>query len=208
MIRLGVCCLVLASCSVLVRGAHAQQEITPSEAEASSERGARPVRFALGASLGLLRQRELGAETETLVVPSLLGLGYVPLASRIYLRPGVRIGYIGLDQPEHSAGARIDERGVQGTVELGILYDAWLVPAFVLGGGTNVRSIDFVASEGVAESDVIDRSEVLGVVFAQAGLGLPMFGGAVVVEPYLRLQITFSDDRALLQYGADLTLAL
>jgi hypothetical protein len=201
------CCLVLTLLWTLAPGARAQE--TPSSpADASEARAPQPVQFALGVSLGLLRQRELGAETETLVIPSLLGLAYFPLAPRFYLRPGVRVGYVGLDQPEHSAGARIDERGVQGTVELGVLYDAWLVPVFALGAGTNVRWIDFVASDNVMESIVIDRTEVLGLVYAQAGIGLPLFGSAVVVEPYFRLQFTFSDDRALLQYGADLTFAL
>ncbi|MET0409999.1 MAG: hypothetical protein ABW217_01820 [Polyangiaceae bacterium] len=202
------CCLALALLWALARGAHAQESAPPTPTEATEARAAKPLQFALGASLGLLRQRELGAETETLVIPSLLGLAYVPLAPRVYLRPGVRIGYVGLDQPEHSAGARIDERGVQGTVELGVLYDAWLVPAFALGAGSNVRWIDFVAGDNVMESIAIDRTEVLGLVYAQAGIGLPLFGSAVVVEPYLRLQVTFADDRALFQYGADLTFGL
>jgi hypothetical protein len=200
--------LLLALLAARAPAARAQAESVPSRAEVPSESAARPLQLALGASLGFLRQRELGAETETLVIPSLLGLAYVPLAPRVYLRPGLRVGYSGLDQPEHSAGARIDERGVIGTVELGVLYDAWLVPAFAVGGGTNVRWVDFVARGSVSDSAVIDRTEVLGVLFAQAGLGLPLFGGALVVEPYLRLQFTFSDDRALFQYGGDLTFAL
>ena len=37
----------------------------------------------------------------------------------------------------------------------------------------------------VADSDAIDRTEWLGLVYAQAGLGLPLLDGLIVVEPYI-----------------------
>ena len=183
------------------------QEDAPAAAAAAPARSA-AISFALGISLGFSSQRGLGDETEVSFVPALMGLAYVPVAPRLFLRPGLRLGYEGLSQMVSSYGARIEERGLQTTAELGVMYDAWLVPSFTLGAGLDYRSVDFIGRGIVADSDAIDRKEWLGVVYAQAGLGLPLFAGAFVVEPYARLQHTFSDDRSLLQYGVDLTFSL
>jgi len=186
--------------------ASAQEDAPPAAAQDSTQ--APPVSFALGASVGFLQQQGLGAETQAKFIPGLLGLAYVPVAPHLFLRPGVRFSYVGLTQAPSSFGARIEERGVQGTAELGISYDAWLVPALAVGGGANYRSIDFIGRGIVADSDAMDRVEWLGMVFAQVGLGLPLFRGALVVEPNLRLQHTFTDERSLLQFGIDLTFGL
>jgi hypothetical protein len=39
-------------------------------------------------------------------------------------------------------------------------------------------------------------------------VGLPLFDGTLVVEPYARVQHTASDDRSSLQFGVDLSFAL
>ena len=190
----------------LVRTAGAQQDAPGSGR--SGEEVAAGISYALGISLGFLQQRALGSSTHTAFIPSLLGLAYVPIAPRLFLRPGLRLGYTGLNQGDASYGARIEERGVQGTAELGISYDAWLVPAFAVGTGLDYRSVNFVGRGIVADSDAIDRKEWLGLAFAQAGVGVPLFQGALVVEPYARLQYTLSDDRSLWQLGLDLSFAL
>ena len=190
----------------LGRTAGAQQDAPGSGR--SGEEVAPGISYALGISLGFLQQRALGSSTHTAFIPSLLGLAYVPIAPRLFLRPGLRLGYTGLNQGDASYGARIEERGVQGTAELGISYDAWLVPAFAVGTGLDYRSVNFVGRGIVADSDAIDRKEWLGLAFAQAGVGVPLFQGALVVEPYARLQYTLSDDRSLWQLGLDLSFAL
>jgi hypothetical protein len=203
-------CLALAAASTLTlaleRTAAAQQDAPGS---ASSGAAATPgISYALGVSLGVLQQRALGSSTHTAFIPSLLGLAYVPIAPRVFLRPGLRLGYTGLNQADASYGARIEERGLQGSAELGICYDAWLVPALAVGTGLEYRSLDFVGRGIVADSDAIDRQEWLGLAFVQAGVGVPLFRGALVVEPYTRLQYTASDDRSLWQLGLDLSFAL
>jgi hypothetical protein len=190
----------------LTRAADAQED-APAPHD-GSQRVADLPSYALGVSLGFLRQQALGAETETSFVPSLVGFGYLPAAPRLFLRPGLRLGYEGLSQAPSSYGARVRERGVQGTLELGVVYDAWLVPSLTGGAGVDYRSVDFVGRGIVADSDALDRTEWLGLVYAQAGLGVPLFRGAFMIEPYARLQHTFSDDRSLLQLGLDLTFSL
>jgi hypothetical protein len=196
----------LALTIALARTASAQQD-----APGSGPRGdaaAPAISYALGVSLGFLQQRALGSSTHTAFIPSLLGLAYVPIAPRVFLRPGLRLGYTGLNQADASYGARIEERGLQGSAELGISYDAWLVPAFAIGTGLDYRSINFVGRGIVADSAAIDREEWLGLAFAQAGVGVPLFHAALVAEPYARLQYTLSDDRSRWQLGLDLSFAL
>ncbi len=190
----------------LARSASAQQDAPGSGP--SGDESSPGVSYALGVSLGFLQQRALGNTSHTAFIPSLLGLAYVPLAPRLFLRPGLRLGYTGLNQAGASYGARIEEHGVQGTAELGISYDAWLVPAFAVGTGFDYRSVNFVGRGIVADSDAIDRKEWLGLGFAQLGLGIPLFRGGLVMEPYARLQYTLSDDRSLWQLGFDLSFAL
>jgi hypothetical protein len=190
----------------LSRAASAQQDAPASHDGA--QRDADSTSYALGVSLGFLQQEGLGAQTAAAFVPALVGFGYVPVFPRLFLRPGLRLGYQGFSQAPSSYGARVQEHGVQGTAELGLVFDAWLVPSLTVGAGIEYRSLDFVGRGIVADSDALDRKEWLGLAYAQVGLGLPLFRGAFMVEPYARVQHTVSDDRALLQLGFDLTFAL
>jgi hypothetical protein len=201
-------CVFGAALSALTLSARAgAEEELPSvglDGDASAQAG--QVSFAAGVSLGFLRVQELGSVRRFDFVPSLVGLAYVPVAPRVFLRPGVRFGYAGLEQAQFSHGAAIEERSMQAMAELGVQYDAWLVPALSVGGGVHRREIDFVGRGIVADSDVIDRTEWLGLMYAQLGLGLPLLDALIVVEPYVRVQGTFSDERSLLQLGTDITI--
>lgn len=169
---------------------------------------ARRPRFALGASAGFVRQNDLGSAVTTRFVPALVGLAYVNVAPRLYLRPGARLGIFGLTQPPAASDARIEEHGVQGRAEVGLLYDAWVIPVVAVGTGIERRSIDFATAGNVQDSGVADRTEWLGMLYAQAGVGVPLLRGLVVIEPYVRLQHTASDDRSASELGFDVTFAL
>jgi hypothetical protein len=103
--------------------------------------------------------QELSDESRWAFIPSVVGLAYVPLAPRWYLRPGLRLGYAGLDQAQFSHGARLEEHDLPTSAELSIQYDAWLVPALGIGAGLNRREIDFVGRGIVQDSSAIDRTE-------------------------------------------------
>jgi hypothetical protein len=166
------------------------------------------VRFALGASAGFVRQKDLGGAMTNQFVPSLVGLAYLNVAPRLYLRPGARLGITGLVQPSAASDAHIEEHGVQGRAEIGVLYDGWVIPALAVGTGIESRDIEFATAGNVQSSGLADRTEWLGSLYAQAGLGVPLLRGFIVIEPYYRLVHTFSDDRSSTELGLDLTFAL
>ena len=161
-----------------------------------------------GVSLGFLRQRDFGEASRTAFTPELVLYRYLPLSKRWFLRPGVRLGYQGLLQVEMPESVRVEERALYGLLDVGILFDAMVVPSLSLGGGVTHRWIRLV-TEGDAhtgEGDPLDRSEVLGMLYAQFGLGIPVERGRFLVEPYIRRQHTFSDDRSAWQFGFDATI--
>jgi len=195
------CCTIWVGLAVLLVAGSAR-------AQDAAVATARHARFALGASAGFSRQNDLGGAVTTRFVPSLVGLAYVNLAPRLYLRPGARLGINGITQPSAASDARIEEHGAQGRAEVGLLYDAWVIPVVAAGTGIERRNIDFATAGSVQDSGVADRTEWLGMLYAQAGVGVPLLRGLVVIEPYVRVQHTFSDDRSASELGFDVTFAL
>ena len=45
---------------------------------------------------------------------------------------------------------------MQGRAEIGVLFDAWVVPALTVGTGLERRSIDFVARGTVQDAGTLD----------------------------------------------------
>src|SRR5262245_14614728 len=103
-------CAVLAAAlaTLVVPLAAAAQEGAPAPYEPAYE-DAGEVSFAAGVSMGFLRVQELGAVQRFRFIPSVVGLAYVPLAPRLFLRPGLRLSYEGLEQAQFSHGARMIE---------------------------------------------------------------------------------------------------
>ncbi len=172
---------------------------------AQTQPPAPPVDWGAGVSFSFLRQHDFGEDTRSRFVPELFFLRYQKLSDRWFLRPGVRTGYQGLWQVEMPKRVRVEERALYGLGELGIVYDAMLVPSFSLGGGVMQRWIRLTVSGDVQSptDDPLDRNETLGMIYWQFGLGIPISRGRFMVEPYLRNQYTFSDERSHWQYGFD-----
>lgn len=206
-----VLALALVACA-RPRLARAEATAATADAEAGAPPAvvsvARGPRFAVGASFGYLRQKDLGGAIVSRFIPSLIGLAYLKVAPRLYLRPGVRLGIASLQQPDEPPDAHVEETSVRGHVEVGVLYDGWVVPALSVGTGLEARRIEFVGRGLAQDSRALDRTEWLGSLYAQAGLGVPLFHGFIVIEPYYRIHHTFSDDRSSSEVGFDVTFAL
>ena len=139
-----ICALGAALAALAAAPGASAQEDAPAAHDGAGTELDGGISFASGVSVGFLRVQELGAVNRFSFIPSFVGLAYVPVAPRVFLRPGLRFGYAGLDQAQFSHGAAIEEHSWQATAELGVQYDAWLVPALSVGGGFNRRDIDFV----------------------------------------------------------------
>lgn len=165
--------------------------------------------FALGVTPALELRRDYGAGWRTAFVPEVVGLGYLPAwGMRWFYRPGARLGVDGISQPEMPEDLQVVERGLRLLGEWGLGYDGVVVPALSLGGGLVARWITLKTGGAVHGTDALDRRELLGTLYAQLGVGVPIERGLLVAEPFARAQYTLSDDRAPLRFGVDLTLSL
>ncbi len=162
------------------------------------------VQAAAGAVLGWQHRKDFGEASRQNLVLELVGVGYVPLPyRRLHARPGVRLGYSGLEQAPQPEGVALEERDLTASAEVGVVYDGVAIPSLAIGGGVVIRRIDLV-TDGVAGGG-LDRGETLPMLYAQAGLGLSFAGGLVVVEPQLRYERVHRDERLRWRYGVELT---
>lgn len=181
----------------------------PSAANEHCAEAAGRITFALGLSVAEELRADYGASTRAAFAPELLGLAYLPLPVRqLYVRGGVRVGYDGLDQADMPRDVRVVEHGVHELLELGLLFDWLVTPAISFGGGLTERAIKLETRGSVHGTSALDHSEVLGVLYGSLGLGIPIERGLIVLEPFVRIGHTFSDDRALVRIGLDATLRL
>lgn len=192
--------------------ADAQEEARRAGAEgedAVASSGESP-RAALGLSPSWLRRNDYGDRHRHAFAPEAVAFVYAPTpAPRVYARPGLRLGYVGLTPAESPASTRFRERDFAISGELGAVYDGFFVPAASAGAGLRLRRIALEVADPVTPDEApIARSEVLPVAFAQAAVGVPLGGTGLVIEPYARYEVIGGDDRSRLRFGADLTLGL
>jgi hypothetical protein len=165
---------------------------------------------ALGLAAGWQQRSDFGENTRASFVPELVGFGYLRLGeTRLFLRPGARLAYAGLSQAEMPHAVHIEERDVIATGELGLLVDGPVIPSLTAGGGAASRWISLdVREPATARRDRISRHQLLGTGYLQAGLGIPLVRGVLVVEPILRYELVSGDDRSRWRYGVELTAQL
>ena len=162
-----------------------------------------------GASIGWQMRRDFGGANRAAFAPELWAGAYLDgPRERVYWRPALRIGFVGLDQAEMPGALQIEERDATVSAELGAVYDGVVVPSLAIGAGPVLRFIDFQTADPVtAESDPISNTELLGRVYVQLGVGLPLLGGALVLEPSARIQQVFGDDRVRFRFATDISLS-
>jgi hypothetical protein len=165
---------------------------------------------ALGVSVGWLQQRDYGVDTRSAFAPEVVGLLYLPTPRpRIYLRPGLRLGYGGLDHPEMPAALQVREHDLRGLAELSLLRDGGLIPAITVGTGLGYHWASLrVAPPLVGAGHAIAEHQLLPSIYGQVGVGLPFHRGLLVAEPHVRYDHLFGDDRISWRVGLDVTVRL
>jgi hypothetical protein len=162
---------------------------------------------AIGLAASWQNKADYGGQTRANFVPELVGFGYVGFeAPHWFLRPGARLALSGLvqaDMPEHLA---VHERDLIGQFELGVVYDAVVVPSLTFGLGAMWRRIELETGGAVrAAADNISHHEVLPVASGQLGVGVPL--GGLLIEPFVRYEVVAGDDRLSWRYGVEATVA-
>jgi hypothetical protein len=140
--------------------------------------------------------------------PELVGYGYTPLSPDFLLRPGIRANYA-WQQPIMPSAIQIKEYDFKAGPELGIVWNGWVLPSFTLGIGAIYRSTVLQVQDPIRISqDDISGSALKPYVQVQVGLGIPISGAVVVVEPFGRYTKVLGDGRLNWATGIETTLSL
>ena len=165
--------------------------------------------LAAGTSLGWLSRRDFGEGYSERIYLEPVVHGYVATPFRnLFFRPSVMFSYI-WDQPEMPQALRVEEYDLYLGFGAGLVYDWFVVPSLSLGSQIVRREIRLVTKNAVAvERDRISRSEKLFALYVQLGLGVPLFHGFLVMEPFYRFRYFADDPRESGAYGIEMTLQI
>jgi hypothetical protein len=137
--------------------------------------------------------------------PELLAHTYVPLSyERIYLRPGGRLSTRGLIQNDMSTDLRLEEHDLSFHAELGVVRQGRVVPSVTLLAGMTHRWVSVTAHGVDTSMSNAGKNEWLPSLGAQLGVGLPLHD-RVLVEPFVRYELVYSDSRTHLRWGFEAT---
>ncbi len=184
------------------------QDSPPAVSASAPKPSATRTRFALGLSADFQDRSDFGSGSRFAFAPGVVGFMYMSSPWRkLLLRPGVRLGFTGLDQAEMPAGLQIDEYDVTIGSEIGLVYNGVVMPAVSFGVEGVVRTIRTQTSSFVDSPS--DRDiEFLPGIYAQLGLALPIIHRQVIVEPFWRYEQVFDDPRINWRLGIDVAIAL
>jgi hypothetical protein len=176
---------------------------------------AEPWSGSVGLALGWERRADYAPEMRSHVVPELVATLARPVRDKLFVRPALRIGYVGLQQAAMSDSLHVTERDVSLAAEMGAQYvvlertKAVVVPAWAIGTGIRHRSISFDTNAPIdGTSGPRGVGEWLPTLHAQAGIGIQLLRRRLAIEPYLRYEHVFRDDRIRWQYGIAITVSL
>ena len=164
------------------------------------------IQWAIGVTLGWQERRDYGNARRSNLIPEIVGFGYLPTSHpRLYLRPGVRLGYSGLQQPEYARGLSYREDDAVLAGELGVLYDALVIPSLTVGAGLVGRRIEAASVIDTVDTSALDGTELQPMLYAQIGTGLSFGDGSIVLEPFVRYEWVRRDARIDWRYGLEAT---
>lgn len=186
------------------------EETTPiTSNDALSALGEPSHRFAVGFNLAWTTRQDYGARTFRRLTPELIGFTYGAMPWHEYWwRAGVRLGYSS-DQPEMPQALRIEETDTTTLAEAAITRDWYIVPSLAFGAGYDFRTIKLKTSAPLdTADDRINRKERLWMWYVQAGAGLPLLSGLILIEPTARYHTIQYDKRSNWMFGIEATIGI
>lgn len=166
-------------------------------------------RFAAGFNLAWTSRQDYGSRTFRRLTPEIVGFSYgsLPL-DHYWWRAGLRLGY-STAQPEMPQAVRIEETDTTTLAEIAVTKDWYIVPSFAFGGGYDSRKTKVKVSAPIdTVDDRINRKETLWMWYVQAGAGLPLLKGLILLEPTIRYHTIQYDNRSHWMFGIETTIGI
>ncbi len=129
---------------------------------------------------------------------------YLPVIADLYARTGLRLGYSNA-QPEMPGGVKFTETDMSYGLDLGVVYDWYIVPSMSFGYGTINRTIKVKTSSRIDSDGTLNRKERLKYWSMQIGAGIPVLKGWFLFEPFYRHQSIKADKRTTSAVGFEIT---
>ncbi len=175
--------------------------LTESSAQAESPR------WAIGVAPQFQIRQDFGQAKRSAFVPELVGFRYIGLTDRVFIRPGLRLGFGGLSQAEMPVAFQVTEHELMLLGEIGILFDGPVIPSLsvgteLIGRITNVKTREPVSSNRKGKTDLLFGG------YVQIGLGVPIGASKLVVEPFARFERVIDDFRPSWRLGAEVSFAI
>lgn len=166
--------------------------------------------ISLGAAFAASNRNDGGGVTARVHHYEVFAHSYLRSHSEVlFFRPGVRFGYEQIPDEEAPQAIKIREQSFRGGLELGILYEGVMVPSVSLQAGVLRRQLMLEkGSQIISESRSFPTTEWLPTATMNLGLGLPLEGGKLILEPFYRFVWIAKDTRQTTQWGLDASWAL
>ncbi len=166
--------------------------------------------ISLGAAFAASNRNDGGGVTSRIHHYEVFAQSYLKLpANNLFLRSGVRLGYEHIPDEEAPQSIKIREQSFRGGFELGILYEGLMVPSISLQAGVLRRKLTLdTSSQITSKSTDFPMIEWLPMGILNLGLGLPIEGGKLILEPFYRFVWIAKDTRQTSQWGIDASWSL
>ena len=166
--------------------------------------------ISLGAAFAASNRNDGGGVTSRIHHYEVFAQSYLKSpADNLFLRSGVRLGYEHIPDEEAPQSIKIREQSFRGGFELGILYEGLMVPSISLQAGALRRKLTLdTSSQITSKSTDFPTIEWLPMGTLNLGLGLPIEGGKLDLEPFYRFVWIAKDTRQASQWGIDASWSL
>jgi hypothetical protein len=166
--------------------------------------------MSLGIAVAGGERTDAGFTTSNISEYEIFTQGYLQLPfDNVFLRPGARLGFGYNDSDGPSNPIRIFETTYKAGAELALLYSGIVVPTFSIQGFVLNRALKLSLPDNVTtNSNLMNRTEWLYSNTVSLSVGIPVFDGRVLIEPFYRLVNIDNDFRQDDLFGCEFSVSM